>query len=304
VADAFKRVRRAAYAPALRALVGAASLLPRPAAIGLGRTMGFRALHLARRDRGRSIEHIRLALGAEKTPSEIRTIARRAFMNLGAAAFELASMAGRAPEKILALFDEMEPGSIEELIGRIKERGAVLVSGHVGNWELFGGWLAARGVPLEVVGRRIYHEPINRIIAALRAKMSVPLHYQDSSIRALARRLKEKKALGILADQDVRRIAGVFVDFFGRAAYTPTGPAVLSILTGAPLYFLASVPIGKSHGVVCRRIELQDSGDREEDIKENTRRWTAQLEELVRLHPANWVWMHRRWRTRPEDLLP
>ena len=127
--------------------------------------------------------------------------------------------------------------------------------------------------------------------------------YQDAGARPLLRHLRSGGVLGVLVDQDVRRLAGEFVEFFGREAWTPTGPAALAVKTGAAMISVFLVRRGDSYRVVIgERIETPAAGTKAERVRELTRRFTAATEQVVRAHPEQWAWMHRRWRTRREDV--
>ena len=116
--------------------------------------------------------------------------------------------------------------------------------------------------------------------------------------RALLRVLRRGEILGLLMDQDTN-VQGVFAPFFGRPAHTPVGPVRLAMRTGAPLVPMALYREGEGyHLVVQPPIPLPDTGDREADLREGVARCNRTLEALIRRHPEQWVWMHRRWKTK------
>ena len=126
--------------------------------------------------------------------------------------------------------------------------------------------------------------------------------YQDAGARPLMAHLKSGGMLGVLVDQDVPRLAGEFVEFFGREAYTPTGPAALAVTARSPSVGAFLVRKGDRHRLVyCGPVELPEGGSKKERVRELTRRYTAEIERVIREYPEQWVWMHRRWRTKPED---
>ena len=112
--------------------------------------------------------------------------------------------------------------------------------------------------------------------------------------------MRENGALAILADQDVPRLDGVFVDFFGLPAHTPTGPVALARASGAGIVpFLITWKGRRHHLHVLPEVELVKTRDRRSDVIENTRAWSPVIEGFIRRYPEQWVWFHRRWRTRP-----
>jgi KDO2-lipid IV(A) lauroyltransferase len=178
--------------------------------------------------------------------------------------------------------------------------GGIFVTGHLGNWELCAVYVAIRGIPMNVVARRIYLEPLNQRLVTIREGMGVRTLYRDESMRAMIRRLRENEFLGILPDQDVRRIGGIFVDFFGRPAHTPVGPALLCLASGSPLLLARDIREGSRHRItVDPPVWADRSAPREEEVRRLVNLYSQRLEQFVREHPEQWVWMHRRWRTRP-----
>jgi KDO2-lipid IV(A) lauroyltransferase len=179
-------------------------------------------------------------------------------------------------------------------------RGGIFVTGHIANWELCAAYVAIRGLPMNVVARRIYLEPLNRRLVALRGGMGVRTLYRDESMRAMIRCLRENQFLGILPDQDVPRIGGIFVEFFGQPAYTPVGPALLALGSGAPILVARDVREGCRHRlIVDPPIYADRTAPRALEVHRLVSHYTRRLEEFIREHPDQWVWMHRRWRTRP-----
>jgi KDO2-lipid IV(A) lauroyltransferase len=134
----------------------------------------------------------------------------------------------------------------------------------------------------------------------MRERMGMKILYRDDSMRSMIRCLQANEFLGILPDQDVRRIGGIFVDFFGRPAYTPVGPALLALATGAPLLVARDVRDGGRHRVMTDPPVYADrKAPREEEVKRLVTHYTKRLEAFIREYPSQWVWMHRRWRTQP-----
>ena len=129
---------------------------------------------------------------------------------------------------------------------------------------------------------------------------------RTESPRTLFKVLKNNKLIGILADQDIRKVNGVFVNFFGMPAYTPTAPVQLAL--GAKCPILPSVMIRDEnnkyyhHLIISPPIDLINDRKNPDAIVENTQRWTNILEKHIRKYPDQWVWMHKRWKTTPEKL--
>jgi len=138
----------------------------------------------------------------------------------------------------------------------------------------------------------------------LRHSKGVKTLYRDDKkiLKVSLKVLKSNKLLAIAPDQDIASVSGVFVDFFGKKAYTPTGPVALALLSGAPIIPAFTVrKNGKLHFLTDEPIYVKSTGDRKRDIITYTQRWSDVVEKYIRMYPSQWVWMHRRWKTRPED---
>jgi Kdo2-lipid IVA lauroyltransferase/acyltransferase len=178
--------------------------------------------------------------------------------------------------------------------------GGIFVSGHIGNWELAPAYGAKRGYTVHVVAKRIYLEALNQKLVEMREKMGVKTIYRDVSMRPMIRCLQRNEFLGIVPDQDVRRIGGIFVDFFGQPAYTPVGPALLALASGAPILMVRDIRKGHRHLIIFDPPLYADRrAPREEEVKRLVIHFTQRLEEFIREHPDQWVWTHRRWKTQP-----
>lgn len=298
---AWKSVTRNAGYVALRAARFGLAALPAGARLAAGERLGALAWRLARRDRHRALEHLALAFGAERPADELRRIGRECFRNLGRSAAEVAGLWAAPPRAVLELFDEAD--GLERFRALLAAgRGLVAVTAHLDNWELLGAYVAAAGLPVTAVARRIYFEKYDRLVNEMRRRCGMEVIYQDEGPRALLRALKAGRLLALLADQDVPRLDGVFVPFFGRPAYTPSGPAALALASGAPLALAYGLRLDRDrHRLVVEPPVEFDRSDKRRALLEGTRGWSESLERAVRAHPEQWVWMHRRWRTRPED---
>ena len=262
--------------------------------------VGEALFRLAHEQRGLALENLAQAFGDELTEDDRRRIVRGVFRHFARFAVEFV-IAGRNRVRIVhRIVDGSELG---RAIDRLRKRGkgVILVTAHTGNWELAGIWAASR-YPFNVVARRSYYEPFDRVLHRQRFRLGMQTIYRGDSPRNLLRCLRRNEVLAILADQDLKDVEGVFVDFFGRPAYTPTGPVSLAIRTGAPILMAFVLRKGKRIGIDTQELELARTGDRKEDLRVNTQRWSRALEEFIRKHPDQWPWFHRRWKTTPETL--
>ena len=260
--------------------------------------LGAVAFLVLTKERRRAMEHLRLALGRELPPQRLKEIALCSFQSLAMSGIECLRMEKLGAQRLLGLIQVDGWEHVEE--ARRKGKGGIFVTGHLGNWELCAVYVALRGLPMNVVARRIYVEELDRRLVSMRSAMGVRTLYRDQSMRVMLRCLERNEFLGILPDQDVRRIGGIFVEFFGRPAHTPVGPALLALASGAPLLLARDVRVGTRHHIMVDPPVYADrSAPRQEEVRRLVSLYTRRLEEFVRENPGQWVWMHRRWRTRP-----
>ena len=256
----------------------------------------------ALRNAGRNLD---LAYGDELSKKEKKRIVRRMLSNIGKTFAEFLHLPLMPARRIRAMIRTDEGF---EKMKKITDSGSgvIAVSAHIGNWELLGAYTALH-MPTTAVARKIYMDKFDRWVNRTRTGKNVNVIYQQEGPRPLLRAIKDGHLIGILADQDIDRISGVFVDFFGRPAYTATAPVTLAAKTGTPLFLYALVREGRGHFLHAEGpIEMQDTGDARADALANTQKWTDALERLIRKHPDQWVWFHRRWKTqqKPEPATP
>lgn len=177
--------------------------------------------------------------------------------------------------------------------------GAVVVTGHLGNWEVGGAALAARGVPLDVVAQRQANPYFDRLMNDARTRLGMRVVPRGGATKATLRALGQGRVVALVADQDART-AGVFVPFLGRPASTHRGPAVLALRTGAPLFMGVIIrAAGGGYEVRIEQIPLPSDGAFDARVRRVTAAFTSALESAVREHPTQYFWHHRRWKTLP-----
>ncbi len=248
------------------------------------------------------IRQLEIAYGQEMSAEAKRRCAKRVAWNLGLFLAEmLASWRGKIPEDYIELGESLD--RVRELLDEGK--GLVGITGHIGNWELLGTVFrkAAGERSGPVIAKRHPNPWLNDFIVESRTRLGFEVVFQDQGLRPLLRGLKQGKLLGTVPDQDIHRIAGIFVPFFGLDAYTTTGPASLAVFSGAPL--LAGFLRRKEYGLVLDlmpALRPEPGAEREAEIERLTRAWSAQVEAQIRKQPSDWMWFHERWRTTPERL--
>jgi KDO2-lipid IV(A) lauroyltransferase len=251
--------------------------------------------------RRRVVERQIAAAFPEWNADRVAQVARGSYDHLGRLAVETALMPSLGKKGILDLVSRTTGWDLVE--GAIAaKRGVLLIAGHFGNWEVSGAYIAARGVPVDVIVRRMSNPIFDRYLNQTRADLGMTVVYDADAVRRTTRSLKEGRAIGFLADQGVLNLASTHVPFFGRPAKTPRGPAVFTLRYHAPTLFVAAVrePDGRFH-LSFEDVPYEETGDRERDVDGIVASYTRILEGMVRKTPEQYFWQHRRWKHQPPD---
>jgi KDO2-lipid IV(A) lauroyltransferase len=288
---------------ALRALIGFLGALRWDRATRAGAAMarlGYRPFGIRRRVVERQIA----AAFPELDRDEVARIAREAFAHLGRISVETALLSRIGPEEVLALVEGVDGWEIVERL-LAQGRGLIVTTGHLGNWELGGAYVAARGIPIEVVARRMGNPLFDGYLTRTRSRLGMTVVPDREAVRRTPRALKAGKVVAFLADQAGLTLSSTYIPFFGRPAKTPRGPAVFALRLGAPLVFGVALrqPSGR-YRISFEEIPVADTGDRERDVDEMLLRYTRALERWVRAAPEQYFWHHRRWKRQPPDTPP
>jgi len=186
------------------------------------------------KQRNKVIKHLRFAWRGRKSDREIKRIARGVFKNLAMTGVDFIFLPRLKGDKIHQWVDfndeYMRANRILD-----EGNGMIIVTGHIGNWELLAAAFTLRGYGGAVVGKRLYYEKYNKMLVNLRESVGVRTIYRDSSPREMLKVLKQNQILGILPDQDVDSVEGVFINFFNQPAYTPSGPVILAAASRAAI---------------------------------------------------------------------
>lgn len=287
---------------AIRTVVFALGRMPFAAGSQVGAWLGRLGYRLGIRSRVVETQ-IAFALPDLDAPA-VTALARASYENLGRTSLEAALMERRTPADLLALFERVDGWEhIDEALRA--GRGALLVTGHLGNWELGGSYIAARGVPVDAIARHMSNRLFERYLTRVRERFGVRVVFDEKAVRQTPRSVRENRIVGFLADQGVAGLASTFVPFFGRLAKTPRGPAVFALKMQVPVIFVAAVrePSGR-YRLVVENIEVVDTGDREADTVALVAHYTARLEHWVRQYPGQYFWQHRRWKYQPAGAPP
>ena len=296
-----KLLRRWTVYGILRAVYG----LMQPLPYQLLRVIGVAAGHLAylflARERAIIHDNLRRAFPARSAAFRER-VARGVFLHQARQAIAILEFhrTGGAPRACRVPMD-VDWHAVGDFLLR---EGSVAAGAHIGSWELLGiGISRAWPGRLAVYARRLYFAPYNRWITQLRERFGMKVFYVEDSPRRALRHLKNGNTLGILPDQDLPRMPGIFEPFFGHDAWTPIGPAVIALAAGVPVCGICLVWDHDAWRMVLGGpVRAPKTGNRDEDVRILTQTLTRFLEDVITRYPEQWVWFHRRWRTTPEEV--
>lgn len=288
---------------ALRAFIGGLARMNAARATRVGATvamLGYRPLRIRRHVVERQIA----AAFPDASPERVATIARASYAHLGRMIVETARLSRMGPADVLAMFEQVDGWDIVEM-HRAAGRGPIIITGHLGNWELGGAYLAARGLHVDAVVRLMGNPLFDAYLARTRMRLGMMVVRDHDAVRRTPRTLRAGGAVAFLADQAGLHLASTYVPFFGRLAKTPRGPAVFALRLGAPLVFGAAVrqPNGR-YRLRFEEIPVTTTGDRDADVEALVGRYTGVLERHVRAWPEQYFWHHHRWKQQPPDTPP
>jgi len=274
--------------------------IPRNAALAVGRSVAWATFHLSKRLRRIAAHNLKLAL-PELRPSEREQIIRGVFANLGRLLAEFCQLpklnAQNVSERVI--YD-----GYENFARALKRgQGVLFLTAHYGAWELCPYAHALYGHPLKFVVRPIDNPLVNQLVNRYRMGSGNQVIEKKNSLKEILVTLKRGDAVGILIDQNTFREAGVFAPFFNIPACTTSSLATIALRTGAaivPGVLIWDENLRKHRLRFEPPVSLVQTGNKQEDILANTTLCNQVLEELVRKHPDQWLWVHRRWKTRPE----
>ncbi len=284
----------------LRLLLRLGAFLPLWLLRPIGRVLASVALHASSSEKQHAIEGLTTAF-PDATHAERRSLLKQMAHHFGNMLGEVVFLWGAKAPRIRRLYTM---NGREFLISALEGgRGAVLVTCHCGNWELLNAALGLEGIPMTIAVRKLFDPRLDSIATALRARFGTQVVFRGRHAgRNLAQALVSNRVVGLLIDQDITKISGVFVPFFGRPAWTPSGAAMLALASGSPIVpaFVHRRPDGTHQIDILPPLPAPESTtDQKEAIRELTASATAAIEAQIRKHPSQWVWMHRRWRTQP-----
>ncbi len=227
--------------------------------------------------------------------SEVRSIARETFKNLGKSFVEIIKVYYGFGGEIL---DSVDIEGIENFNkAKSKGKGILFIAGHCGNWELMAITMSAKLSGVAVVARPINNPYVNKFIESVRQNYGNSVIYKQGALKTVIRTLKNNGCVGILMDQAVIPAEGYVLDFLGRGAWTTKMPALIAKKTSAAVLPVFLHRTNKRHRMkIYPEVELSKIVDMESAVLEDTKNFSGFIENYIREHPAEWLWIHRRWK--------
>jgi len=287
-----------------RAFVSFLTYLPHKYILLSGRLLG-RVMYFADVPHRRIVRRNLKFVYPEWTPKYIQEVSLKIFQNIGITFIEICQIACIPKENILSGTKVIGK---KILLNAIKEnQGAILISAHLGNWEIVAPFLSANmGKRASMVGRRLRVKLINRLINGLRTRFGAKVIDKEAGMPKMMRAIREGKLLGIMLDQGTQSSMGVKVNFFDRAVTATHAPALLALRCKCPVIPIFGVreSDGNLKIIVEPPLKIKRSKDLKSDLKVNTQLMVNAIEKAIRAYPEQWFWVHKRWKKYYPHLYP
>ncbi len=281
-----------------RVLGTVARTIPYPLALAIGSFLGWLAFDLLRIRRKVTLINLRNCLQPEA--EGLTTIGRRAYANFGKSMVEYSLFPSLNKKKVLNMVEFEGTEHFDEALE--KGKGAVVVAGHFGSWELMGAATCQKGYPIDFLVGEQHNLLVDKMMNDYRRSMGIGIIKMGAAAKGVIKALKSNRFVAMLSDQDAGS-DGTVVEFFGRPASTPKGPAAFALKMDAPIImgFIVRRNGEKQKIFLEKPIYGEKTSDKEEDIRRLTQAYTRVLEDYIRKHPDHWFWPHRRWKSTTRD---
>ncbi len=296
-----KRIKYASIYWSVRFMIFLSGLVPRRLWLAFFGWLGKVAYAFPSVYKERVIFHLGLAFSRELSMKEILALSKRVYVMIGKNAGDIIRSRNAKTLEDLDKFITVH-GYENFEAAAAKEKGVIFLTGHLGAFDLQITVMSMRGLKPNIIGTPLKDDRLNDLLFDFRnAHGAVAVERGKETFR-LIKALKSKGSVAILIDQDTK-VKSRFVNFFGMPAATPVGATVLAMKTGAAVVptFIYLGDDHNQHMEILPEIPLELTGDEEKDLVSNTQRFTHVIEEAIRRHPDQWVWLHERWKTKPGE---
>ena len=296
-----KKIKWLLEAGAVLVLAFPFAMLPMTLAFKAGELLGFVFYVLWGSRRKIAIDNIEKAVEAgglriDVSPSQV---VRKSFMNLGRSLAEIIKIYFGLGRRLIDSIEVI--GFDNYLRAKEKGKGILFITGHCGNWELTALGFGVRVAPLAVIARAQNNPYLNRLVEKARARYGNKIIYKQGALMAILSVLRNNGMVGVLMDQAVLPEEGYIIDFLGRGAWTMKIPAIIARKRGAAVIPAFIHREGNRYiGTLYPEVPLSQEKDEEKALIEDTKKFSSYIENYIREHPAEWLWIHRRWKRVPE----
>jgi len=274
--------------------------LPRPIGLALFSFFGWACYYILGTDRRLTVHNLNFVFGNEWSKKKIHAVARAVFISQGKNLFDAVHL-GAIKDNV---FDNIVSHDSLYGVAQACERGKgiVAITAHLGCFEMLLHLFARRGLECFAIGRAFKNPDVDETVRMMRSGPGIEYIDRSESTRKIVRLLKHGKVMGVLIDQDTH-VEGVFADFLGHPAFTPSSAVRFAMKLGIPMFVsvTARLPGNKHHVYVSKEIIPVNTGDPKADLVANIQKINDIISEYIRKHPEQWVWMHERWKTQPVD---
>lgn len=288
----------------IQAILWLAAHLPRPLVLSFYERLGKLAYRLYPEVRAQIKRNLSFALGLEVESVNQEEFTRTLFSNLSKNVADI--FISHSPSAWKKLLNSVNVEGLEHFDQAYQRgEGVIMLGPHLGAFEMVGTYLSHRGYKVNLVGRKLKNDTLDALLVKHRSCYGARTIYSQESVLTLVRALKRGEAVAILIDQDVSWAKGVFVNFFGKPTYTPIGAAWLAQSTNTAVVPMAIHRLSNEEQQITflPELKIDKTGNTEDDLKTNTQRFSDVLEKLIRQDLTQWVWMHNRWKTQPEEMI-
>ncbi len=272
------------------------ALLPLRLGVMVGSLLGDLAYWMDSKHRQRAMEHLQRAFGHEKNPQQLNQIARDSYKNMGRSLVEsiyLPNLTASAMQRWVAV-----DGLSHYIEAHHQKKGVIILTAHFGNWEIIPKLLWSYGHCIHATVRPLDNPYLDQMVQDWRRKNGMGVLNKRTDVHRILKLLREGESVGFLMDQNTVIQDAVFVDFFGHPAATNKGLAILALRSGAPVIPIFMVREQLGHRMIIEKpIQIVRSGGNQENILKTTALFTQTIESFVARYPAEWFWVHRRWKT-------
>jgi KDO2-lipid IV(A) lauroyltransferase len=254
---------------------------------------------LSKKRYGVAIKNLKIAFGDALAAEERERIARESFRHFGMFMIEAMKFPFYRPEAVERLMDvDAEGAEVFRTMMEEKRKGLIVVTGHLGNFEMLAHWGRSRNHEIIALMREARDRGTTELMAQMRERMGIQLLSLRQSLKPAISGLQRNAIVAIVCDQNA---ADVFVPFFGHPTGTAEGPARIALMTGAPIWFLFTVRIGGGRYRVIGEgpYWAENTDDMKRDVERIMTEANLQIEKAIRQYPEQWLWFHDRWRSSP-----